>query len=256
MKSRQKESEGNASEGGVRLMVVSLFIILLAFFIVLNAIAVPDERGKLEALGSLTGSFGILPGGLSPMKGKGQSIGPPQPPIISRETDAGELVGMKLPGSGQVVMRNTAKGETISIQDRFIFDEANYKIKPSSYGFLRKLCEMINQHEYPVEIVGHTDSSPPDEKTAGSNWELSALKALEVLKFFVVIGNVAPARLTAYGRAEYKPIVTNETRQTRAQNRRVDIILGGKLRQGLEQISEKKSSGFVVFKRFVFRILD
>jgi len=121
---------------------------------------------------------------------------------------------------------------------------------------LRKLCEMINQHEYPVEIVGHTDSRPPDEKTAGSNWELSALKALEVLKFFVVIGNVAPARLTAYGRAEYKPIVTNETRQTRAQNRRVDIILGGKLRQGLEQISEKKSSGFVVFKRFVFRILD
>lgn len=256
MKSRQEQPAGNASESGVRLLSVALFIILLAFFIVLNAIAVPDERGKLEALGSLIGSFGILPGGLSPMKGEGQSIGPPQPPIVSRETHPGELVGMKLSGSGQVLTRSTATGEAISIQDQVIFDEANYKIKPSSYGFLKKLCEMINQDEYPVEIVGHTDSRPSDEKSADSNWAISALKALEVLKFFVVIGKVRPARLTAYGRAEYKPIVSNETRQTRAQNCRVEIVLGGRPRQSLEQISHNKPPGFVVFKRFVFRIFD
>jgi chemotaxis protein MotB len=256
MKSRQEQPAGNASESGVRLLIVSLFIILLAFFIVLNAIAVPDERGRLEALGSLIGSFGILPGGLSPMKGEGQSIGPPQPPIVSRETEPGEFVGMKLSGSGPVLTRSTATGEAITIQDQVIFDEANYKIKPSSYGFLKELCEMINQDGYPVEIVGHTDSMPSDEKSADSNWAISALKALEVLKFFVVIGKVEPARLTAYGRSEYKPILSNETRQTRAQNRRVEIVLGGRPRQSLEQIVQKKPSGFVVFKRFVFRIFD
>ncbi len=256
MKSRQGQPSGNASESGVRLLIVSLFIILLAFFIVLNAIAVPDERGRLEALGSLIGSFGILPGGLSPMKGEGQSIGPPQPPMVSRETEMGELSGMKLSGDGQVLTRSTATQESIILQDSVIFDEANYKIKPSSYAFLKKLSETINQDEYPVEIVGHTDSRPSDEKSLDSNWAISALKALEVLKFFVVIGKIDPARLTAYGQGEYKPIVSNETRQTRAQNRRVEIILGGRPRQSLNQIYQKEPSRFVVFKRFVFRIFD
>jgi chemotaxis protein MotB len=256
MKSRQEQAAGNASESGVRLLIVSLFIILLAFFIVLNAIAVPDERGRLEALGSLIGSFGILPGGLSPMKGEGQSIGPPQPPIVSRETDMEEFSGMKLSGDGQVLTRSTATGETISILDPVIFDEANYKIKPSSYAFLKKLSEMINQDEYPVEIVGHTDSMPSGERSPNSNWELSALKALEVLKFFVVIGKIEPARLTAYGKGQYNPVASNETRQTRAQNRRVEIILGGRPQQSLEQIHRKEPSRFVVFKRFVFHIFD
>ena len=190
------------------------------------------------------------------MKGEGQSIGPPQPPIVARETDMGELSGTPLAGSGQVLTRSTAAGEVISIMDPVVFDEANYKIKPSSYGFLKELCDMINQDEYAVEIVGHTDSRPSEEKSASSNWAISALKALEVLKFFVVIGKVHPARLTAYGRAEYKPILSNETRQTRAQNRRVEIVLGGRPRQGLEKLSQHNPSGFVVFKRFVFRIFD
>jgi chemotaxis protein MotB len=255
---KKNNSEGNAGEAGIRVLTVALFIILLAFFIVLNSIAVLDDRRQLQALGSLTGSFGILPGGLSAMKTHGHSIMPPQAPMIEREIDTSELIEAVMPSTGRVFRRSTPSGEIISLQDRVLFDESSYQIRPSSYGFLKALCDIINQNDYPVEITGHTDSRPSDEHAGYSNWELSALRALEVLKFFVVLGGVSPDRLTAYGKAEHSPIASNETRQTRTQNNRVEIVLPGKSLDRLGQVFRKgpKPSPLVVFKRFVFRIFD
>jgi chemotaxis protein MotB len=258
MGKKKNETENNPAQAGIRVLTVALFIILLAFFIVLNSIAVVDDRRKLEALGSLTGSFGILPGGLSAMLSKGQSITPPQPPLVDRGTDPSEVVSSSLPSAGRVFRQRTENGEVITVEDRVLFHERSHLIRPSSYGFLKGLCEIINQDNYPVEIIGHTDSRPPDETSANSNWELSALRALEVLKFFVVLGGVQPRRLTAYGRAEYSPVASNETRQVRVRNNRVDVVLSKKSLERLNQIFDKgpKPSPLVVFKRFVFRIFD
>lgn len=256
MKPGQSQSENNVGQSGIRVLIVSLFIILLAFFIVLNSIGVVDERRKIEALGSLIGSFGILPGGLSPMKSQGESISPSQAPLVPQEGALREVLGISKPMSGLISLWTSPEGKVISIRDKVIFDEGSYKIRLSSYGFLKRLCEMINQDKYPVEITGHTDNRPPDEKSFRSNWEISSLRAMEVLKFFVVIGKVPPMRLTAYGCGEYKPIASNETRQTRAQNHRVDIILDHSSKARLKQISHEGSSRFFVFKRFLFRMFD
>jgi len=256
MKPGQSQSENTASQSGIRTLIVSLFIILLAFFIVLNSIGVVDERRKIEALGSLIGSFGVLPGGLSSMKGEGESVSPSQAPLVPQEGALSEALGISKPMSGLVSLWTSPEGKVITIHDRVIFDEGSYKIRLSSYGFLKRLCEMINQDKYPVTITGHTDNRPPDEKSFHSNWEISSLRAMEVLKFLVVIGKVAPMRLTAYGCGEYKPIASNKTRQTRAQNRRVDIILDHSSEARLKQISQEGSSRFFVFKRFLFRMFD
>lgn len=252
MKPRQDQFEADNRQGGIRLMIISLFIILLAFFIVINSLAVIDERRKFEALGSLAGSFGVLPGGLSPLKGELEEILPLQPPILSDESGISETE----PKSEPLSLRTSQEGRIVSIQDRMIFDEGSLTIRRLSYDFLKRLCDMINQDSYPVEIVGHTDNRPPDDDSLHSNWELSALKAQEVLKFFVSIGRLDPARLTAYGCGEYKPVVSNETKETRAQNRRVDIILDQRSEGGLAQIYRKKPSRFFVFKRFLFRMVD
>ncbi|RLB88050.1 MAG: hypothetical protein DRH10_08205 [Deltaproteobacteria bacterium] len=254
MRTRQRQYEGNASQSGIRILTVALFIILLAFFIVLNSIAVIDEKSKLEALGSLIGSFGILPGGLSAMKDEGKSILPPQAPMVSRNAETTELFTSGASVSRPVFIRSTPRGEVVSIHDKLLFDPGAYKIKLSSYPFLKKLCKIINQDQYPVEITGHTDSLPPDEKSGKSNWEISSLRALEVMKFFVFMGKVSPARITAYGCAGYRPIASNDTRQTRALNRRVDVLLESRARGRLEEIYEGEPSRFFVFKRFVFRI--
>jgi len=252
MKPRQDQFEDGGQQGGIRMMIISLFIILLAFFVVINSMAVIDERRKFEALGSLTGSFGVLPGGLSPLKGELEGISLPQPPILSDESKISETETKSEPLS----LRTSQEGKVVSIQDYMIFDEGGFTIRRSSYDFLKRLCDVINQDSYSVEIVGHTDNRPPDQDLLHSNWELSALKAQEVLKFFVSIGKVDPARLTAYGRGEYKPVASNETKETRAQNRRVDIVLDRRSEGGLAQIYRKEPSRFFVFKRFLFRMID
>ena len=256
MKRRKTQSEEDAGQSGIRVLTVSLFIILLAFFIVLNSIGVLDERHKIEALGSLIGSFGILPGGLSPMKGEGEGISPPQVPIAHNDEAISEILVSGKPTSRLISLSTSPEGKIVSIRDELLFDEGSYKIKLSSYGFLRKLCDMINRDKYPVEITGHTDNRPGDEKSFQSNWEISSLKAIEVLKFLVAIGKVDPMRLTAYGCGEYKPVASNETRQTRAQNRRVDIILDYRSKPMFNEISRPDSSRFFVFKRFLFRMFD
>lgn len=256
MKPRQSQTENTAGRSGIRTLIVSLFILLLAFFIVLNSIAVVDERKKIEALGSMIGSFGILPGGLSPLRSEGEGIAPSQAPMMPQEKEIKEALGISKPMSGLISLWTSPEGKVISLHDKVLFDEGSYNIRPSSYGFLRKLSEIINQDKYPVKITGHTDNRQPDEKSPHSNWEISSLRALEVLKFFVVIGKIPSMRLTAYGCGEYKPIASNKTRQTRAQNRRVDIILSHKAKARLKQICGQGSTRFFVFKRFLFRMFD
>ena len=63
-----------------------------------------------------------------------------------------------------------------------------------------------------------------------------------------------PMRLSSYGRAEYDPIASNETRQTRAMNRRLDIMVDLSLRDKVKALYEKEPSSFFMFKRFVFDI--
>jgi len=254
---KKKEEAGGSAEAGIRALTVALFIILLAFFIVLNSMGVEDEKASLAALGSLTGSFGILPGGLSPSKeGEVKVLSSFNIPMEDRDVETVEIREQGKSEQGVVDVQDTPYGQTVRIRDRVLFDEGSYKIRTAAYGFLKNLCNIINQDDYPVEITGHTDDLPWDDKYTYSNQELSSFRALEVFKFFVVVGKVLPSRLVAFGCADNKPIASNETRQTRVRNRRVDIVLAKKASKGLKGIYQEDPSTFVTFKRFVFRIFD
>jgi chemotaxis protein MotB len=57
-----------------------------------------------------------------------------------------------------------------------------------------------------------------------SNWELSAVRATAVLRYFYDKG-IDPEKLTATGYADTFPMVSNETKEGRAKNRRIEFIL-------------------------------
>ena len=61
------------------------------------------------------------------------------------------------------------------------------------------------------------------------NWELSVLRATEVVKFMQTEGKVDPTRLTASGRGEYFPIEAGDSKEARAKNRRTEVIIIPKL---------------------------
>lgn len=73
-------------------------------------------------------------------------------------------------------------------------------------------------------MEGHTDTLPISTPYFPSNWELSAVRASSVVRLFVESG-VAPARLTAAGYADQRPVADNSTAEGRARNRRVTILI-------------------------------
>jgi len=235
-------------------MTVSLFLILLTFFILLNSIAVIDEIKARAAIGSLSGAFGSFSGGLSGLK-TGSAIMPPSAPMIDEELKIEEILSMMDKKLADQINVETCKGkEIISINKKVLFDKDKSKLKSSSFPLLNSLCKHIKKGEYPIEIVGHTDNRPAEEKGYKSNWELSTLMAIQVLRYFVEKRKVIPERLTAYGCSSHKPIVPNDTRQLRAQNRRIDIILHFKMPACFKRIYKKRPAGWFTYKKFDFKV--
>ena len=236
------------------LMTISLFLILLTFFIMLNSIAVIDERKKLAAIGSLMGAFGCLPGGLSPSK-TGESIMTPFAPMTEERVDIIELLSiMEKTMAGQVKIESGEGREVITINERALFGEDKSRLKPSSFPLLNNLCHIMKKGGYPVDIIGYTDSTPAEDKGFKSNWETSSLMAIQVLKYFVSKAKIDPERLSAFGRGGNSPIASNATRESRAQNRRMDIVLNFRAPLHVKRIFKKKPAGIFTYKDFDFRI--
>lgn len=99
-------------------------------------------------------------------------------------------------------------------------------IEPQNFGLLTKVKQAINM--FPgcsITIEGHTDSHGSDQK----NMELSQERAEAVNKYIQANMGLNASRINAVGYGESKPIANNETKEGRAKNRRIEVILHPKL---------------------------
>jgi chemotaxis protein MotB len=83
-----------------------------------------------------------------------------------------------------------------------------------------------------IRVVGHTDNKailPEYRNKFPSNWELSAVRASAVVRYFQKEIGLDAKNMEAVGRSFYEPIASNETEKGRAQNRRVNIIIAPKI---------------------------
>ena len=100
----------------------------------------------------------------------------------------------------------------------FGFDEAT--IDESSKVVLDVAAELLGEcMQVDVSVQGHTDSTGPAEYNQG----LSDRRA-DAVKQYLSGGGVDSRRLTAKGFGETQPVATNDTREGRARNRRVDLV--------------------------------
>jgi len=128
----------------------------------------------------------------------------------------------------------------ISISDKMLFQSGSYQLQPSAQAVLGKIASVINDHrELDVLVEGHTDNVPINTSCMDDNWDLSAMRATAVVRTLHTKYNVSPERLTAGGRGEYVPKVSNDYLDGRSQNRRTEIIILPKLDQFF-QLMEKK----------------
>jgi chemotaxis protein MotB len=74
------------------------------------------------------------------------------------------------------------------------------------------------------QVEGHTDNVPISTPQFPSNWELSSARALSVVRLLVQAG-VAPERVSGAGYGEYQPVASNDDREGRRLNRRIEIVM-------------------------------
>jgi chemotaxis protein MotB len=235
-------------------MMISLFLILLTFFILLNSIAVVDEQKKLIGIGSVLGAFGAFPGGIS-ASNTGESVTAPFAMMTDERPDIVELLSlMDRMMVGQVRRESSNDREVITINESVLFGVDKRQLKPSAFPLLNKVSGIVKKGDYPVEIVGHTDSRPGENKGFRSNWELSSLMAMQVLKYLVGKGGISAERLSAYGRGSTRPVASNDTRESRAQNRRVEVILDFNAPLYVKRILKKTPTGSFTYKDFDFKV--
>lgn len=76
-----------------------------------------------------------------------------------------------------------------------------------------------------IIISGHTDNVPIHTAKFESNWELSVMRAVNFMKIILENDKLDPRWFSAKGYGEYKPVASNATKEGRAKNRRVEILI-------------------------------
>lgn len=127
--------------------------------------------------------------------------------------------------NAQVSVAKERRGVVIDIKERVLFDLGKAVIKPDSIIVLDKLGDLFQTIDKDIAIEGHTDNLPIHTYQFPTNWELSAARAINVLRFFVEEKGADPTRISATGYGEFRPIASNDTAAGRAANRRVNILL-------------------------------
>ena len=125
----------------------------------------------------------------------------------------------------QVDVGATTDGVVISLAGNVLFDAGKADLRPEGLKLLDPLMNRLRLMPNDLRIEGHTDDTPTSTPLYPTNWELSAARATSVARYFSERGGVSPGRITAAGYGEFRPAASNSSRDGRARNRRVDIVI-------------------------------
>ncbi|HOS60151.1 MAG TPA: flagellar motor protein MotB [Syntrophorhabdaceae bacterium] len=213
------------------LTYADLITLLLAFFIMMYTFSKQDAQKYNEVTAHLKSIFsggsgiakkgnleGKLPVDLQMQAGSNAMI---EERIKQEFREIADENGLK----NNITVFTDARGVVVRIMDKAFYDEGKADLKQGAKNALNKIIPIMKGIKNHIRIEGHTDDTPISKGEFKSNWELSVRRATEVVRYIVEKGPIAPDRVSATGYAEYRPIVSNDTAENKALNRRVEIII-------------------------------
>ncbi len=112
----------------------------------------------------------------------------------------------------------------VRLRDAQLFPSGSAEVTRTFRPMVTTLAGVLAQEPGKIRVVGHTDNVPIRTARFASNWALSEARALAVGRLLVA-GGVDIRRIEIDGRADTEPLVSNDTPEGRAANRRVEILL-------------------------------
>lgn len=137
------------------------------------------------------------------------------------------LIGYK--NSGITVVQKDGK-IYVSLDNSLLFKSGKTDIDWKGKTALLKVAESLSDVEdFDIMVEGHTDDVPMKSSTIQDNWDLSVLRATSVVRYLTTEGKLDPIKIIPSGRSKYVPMEDEKTKEARAKNRRIEIILTPKL---------------------------
>jgi chemotaxis protein MotB len=241
-KGHRKKAHAAEHENSERwlLTYADLITLLMVFFVVLYSMSSADTTKFKLISAALQQAFNldVLQGQSAASLSDGAAqMSPPLDTMISpsdvpqvsqiRNKIQGALDGA-MQGATQapdVSVGVDSEGIVIRLSGSYLFDSGRAELKPNSLAVLDAIATVIRPLENEIRVDGHTDSTPIDSPRYPTNWELSVARAVAVTRYMAETDGVRSGRLIAAGFGEFRPLVPNDTRLDRAQNRRVEIHL-------------------------------
>lgn len=131
--------------------------------------------------------------------------------------------------AGEVKLTQLQGRLTVQLVDRILFDSGSAEIKPAGRKVLSRIGKLLGEVQgRDVRIEGHTDNVPISDELRSiypSNWELSTARATAVARYLQDAAKIDPKRLIAAGYGEFRPVAPNDKPESRALNRRIELVL-------------------------------
>lgn len=144
---------------------------------------------------------------------------------------------------------NVEKGVVfISIADKLLFQSGSYNVTSRAKEVLAKVAKVVNSKpDFECMVEGHTDNVPYQSGVLLDNWDLSVKRSTSIIRVLQTLG-VNPGQLIAAGRADYVPLVENNTAENRAKNRRTRIVVLPKIDQFYDMVEKEMKNLSTVTK--------
>jgi chemotaxis protein MotB len=220
-----------APGGSFTVLFTALSIILLAFFILMTSMAVPDPTRRFQAVGSLSSAFGLFQDGAAS--------------VTVADTDAVEAVidrgGADRGSAEQLAARfarrmaeiggaygvEVQRGHddwTVRLDGDVLFASGDATLSDAGRRLLREVAPALRDFPGRVRVAGHSDASSADLQK-GDPWRLPAARAVNTMRYLHEAAGMDRDRLTAVGYGPYWPLGDNDTADGRRRNRRVELVL-------------------------------
>lgn len=171
---------------------------------------------------------------------------------LSRELDAlnqakkllEERLGQEIKNK-QVRLEMMEKGLVITFVADVLFDSGKAVVRQEAHSILDKVARVLRENvpDLNVGVEGHTDNVPIKHSGWKSNWELSTSRALSVLHYLVDQKEISPERISAIGYGQHHPVASNDSKEGRQMNRRVEVVILPQVTKSRETSKVKENPG-------------
>lgn len=185
----------------------SLMLLLVVFFVMLIAYSAIDKDRFLK---------------IKDLARMAPAVSQPLPDMNQAMQSLRQLsVNLGIKDEFSVV--RTQEGVKAVVPNPILFASGDASLGEGVYPILDGIGKIAEQSHLTIQVEGHTDNLPIHTAKFPSNWELSTMRAVNILRYLQHHG-IPPGRLAAIGFAEYRPAATNDTPEGRQKNRRIEIL--------------------------------